>query len=169
MVMRMPHNHEAERPADPLREKPVVLLSIKPQHAEAILDGEKRYEYRRTAPAMEPPYRVVLYATGDVGAAVGGVETQRVVEGPVAEVIDETVQQTPHDPTEVREYFAGKDTGTAIRVDTWIRYDEPVALDDRRSADAEFRPPQNFQYLQPDDHAQILQQLPYERGVPHER
>lgn len=154
---------------DSFHNTPVVLLSIKPEHAEAILDGDKQYEYRRTAPAITPPYRVVVYATGGVGAAIGEFETHEVVEGPVDEVIGETVQDTPHDTEALREYFAGKETATAIEVSSWQRYDEPVSLDDRRAAATEFVPPQNFQYLQRDDHAQILQQLPSNQGDPCDR
>lgn len=154
---------------DPLWNTPVVLLSIKPEHAEALLDGEKHYEYRRTSPVLDPPYRAVLYATADVQAVVGGFETHTVLEAPPDRLVAQTVEATPQEPEGVRDYFAGKDIGSAIRVDRRLRYDEPVALDDLRGTDVEFHPPQNFRYLQPDDHAQLLQQLPYPRGIPHER
>jgi len=157
-----------DRYRDPLRDKPVVVLSIDERWADAILTGEKIYEYRRAPPAIDPPYRVVLYATGDIKALVGGFETHRVESGPVESVITKTVSHTPHDPDDLRNYFEGKEEAHAIRVASYIRYDEPVELEDPRAGE-EFHPPQNFRYLEPDDHAQILQQLPYDRGVPYER
>lgn len=153
---------------DPLYDTPVVLLSIEERWADAILAGEKLWEYRRTAPAIDAPYRSVLYATGDVKAAVGAFETHTVLEEGVDALIEQTVGSAPHDPEDVREYFSGKDVGSAIRVDAWQRYDEPVPIDDLRAGE-EFHTPQNFRYLQPDDHAQILQQLPHERGLPYEQ
>lgn len=154
---------------DPLADKPVVLLFIKEHHANAILDGDKRYEYRRTPPAFEPPYRVVLYATGDVKAVVGGFETHTVLEAPVDELIEKTVRHTPHDAEDLEGYFEGKETGAAIRVDLWQRYDDAVPLETLQGAGVEFHVPQNFQYLHPAEHAPILEELPYERGVPYER
>lgn len=154
---------------DPLRDKPVVLLSIKERWADAILDGEKRYEYRRQPPALDPPYRVVMYATGGPSAIVGGFETHTVTEAPVDELINQTVRFTPHDESDLEDYFDGKETGSAIRIDSWLPYDEPVPLSDLRSVDAEFTVPQNFQYLRPDEDAELLEQLPYDRGVPFER
>ncbi|KZX46354.1 ASCH domain-containing protein [Haloarcula sp. K1] len=154
---------------DPLRDKPVVLLSIKERWANAILDGEKRYEYRRRPPAQDPPYRGVLYATGGLGAIVGGFETHTVTEAPVDELIEQTVRFTPHKTDDLKDYFKGKETGSAIRIDGWLSYDEPVSLNDLQSANAEFTVPQNFRYLRPDEDVELLNQLPYDRGVPFER
>ena len=109
---------------DPLRDTPVVLLSIDEQWANAILDGDKQYEYRRQPPAIDPPYRVVLYATGDVSAAVGGFETHTVVKDAIDELIDQTIRHTPHSPDDIQDYFEGKDEGSAIRVSSYLRYDK---------------------------------------------
>lgn len=162
-------NAPTRTPSDPLRDKPVVFLSIKEQWAEAILNGEKQYEYRRQPPALEPPYSGVLYATGDVGAVVGGFETHTVIEAPVDELIDQTVRWTPHDPEDVRDYFEGKKTGSAIRIAAWLPYDEPVPLEVLQDADPGLSVPQNFRYLRPDDHVAVLERLPYDRGIPDEQ
>jgi predicted transcriptional regulator len=146
-----------------------VFLSIDTQWASAILSGEKLYEYRRQPPAMDPPYRGVLYATDDTQAIVGGFETHTVETGEPDVVIDDTIRQTPHDASDVRDYFEGKDTAAAIHISSYLRYDEPLSLAVLREIDPDFTVPQNFRYLRPDDHATILQQLPYERGVPYER
>lgn len=40
-----------------------VLLSMKPEHAERILNGTKRFEYRKAVPLNESVRTVVFYAT----------------------------------------------------------------------------------------------------------
>lgn len=162
---------EIRRGGDPIADKPIVLLSIDEEWATAIMDGDKLYEYRRQPPTIDPPYRVVLYATQPVEAVVGAFITHTVVEQPVDELVDETVHQTPHTPEEIRSYFAGKDEGAAIRVGGWVGYDDPVSVDQLRHAAPEFCAPQNFRYLRPDDDTdeRVIDLLPHERGIPWER
>lgn len=40
-----------------------VLMSIKPKWCEKIFNGEKTVEVRKTAPKLEPPYKVYVYRT----------------------------------------------------------------------------------------------------------
>lgn len=40
-----------------------VLMSIKPKWCEKIFNGEKTIEVRKTAPKLEPPFKVYVYCT----------------------------------------------------------------------------------------------------------
>jgi predicted transcriptional regulator len=59
-----------------------VLMSIHPKYAEAILQGAKRYELRRTRPQFPPGTIVWLYATKPRGAVVGCFESGQILSGP---------------------------------------------------------------------------------------
>lgn len=155
--------------SEPYEDDPVVLLSIDEEWAEAILTAEKRYEYRRSPPTIDAPFRTLLYATAPTQAIVGAVWVNEVIEGPVDGLAENTAGLTPHDPEDVRDYFDGKDTGTALGIMGFIRYDEPVMLDELRDVDPDLRAPQNFRYLRPDEDAGVLELLPYKRGIPYER
>lgn len=122
-----------------------ILLSINPGPARAILDGEKRYEYRRVAPAKDPPYRLVLYATAPVKAAVGVMWSRTVKTGRPEVVITNTVVHTPHDPEDILDYFEGAGTGHALRAEAYREFSEPVPRSDLVEVGA--RPSQNFRYL----------------------
>ena len=148
-----------------LNEK-VVLLSISNEWAEAILTGRKTYEYRRQPPAIEPPYKVVLYATADMSAIVGQFTTFEVLKGPIDDLVNRTINHTPHSEDDIQSYFEGKKTGSAIRVAGYQRYSSRLSLDEVQSVDDEFRPPQNFRYLRPSEDERILE-LVSNRGTPH--
>lgn len=121
---------------------PNILLSIDPEPAEAILSGEKRYEYRRVIPKHDPPYRVVLYVNKPVYAALGVFWTYNsVVSGTPEEVIEETNCESDS----VREYLDGSNTAYAIRVDTYRRFDQRVPRDKLERMD--LSPTQNFRYI----------------------
>ena len=49
----------------------MVVLSLKPRFAEAILSGVKTVELRRTVPKIVVPTRALLYATTPVRALLG--------------------------------------------------------------------------------------------------
>lgn len=60
---------------------PVVLISIHPHHAEAILSGIKKVELRRV-PIREEFEFLALYATAPVKGIVGFCRVSRVVSAP---------------------------------------------------------------------------------------
>ncbi|ERJ07426.1 ASCH domain protein [Halorhabdus tiamatea SARL4B] len=166
----MPRPGSIPPSTDPLRDKPVVFMSIDERWAEAILEGEKRYEYRRQPPSIDAPYRVVVYASGGPKSIVGGFETHSVLEATIDELVERTVPQTPHEPEDIRDYFEGMETGSAIRVDGYLPYDDPVPITTLQEADPDLTAPQNFRYLRPEQEQDqdVLKKLPYDRGVPFE-
>lgn len=130
---------------DDRSEVPNILLSIEPEHAEAILSGIKRWEYRRVAPAVDPPIRLVLYAIDPVQAAVGACWVPCVKSGRPARVVVQTIDETPNGAEEVLEYLDGSEEAHALRVMGPRRFDSPVDLS---SFEAAGRPPsRNFRYL----------------------
>lgn len=46
-----------------------ILMSIKPKWCEKIFSGEKTIEVRKTAPKLEPPFKVYMYRTKEKGGA----------------------------------------------------------------------------------------------------
>lgn len=121
-----------------------VLLSIKPEYAEKILDGDKHYEFRKAIPRAPGVTTVVIYATMPVGKVIGEFD------------IDQFLSETPSDLWSItsefsgitkrffNEYFQGRDTAHAIKVKEARRYDQPLDLSSvLRSGVA----PQSFCYL----------------------
>lgn len=55
-----------------------IVLSIKPEFAKKILDGEKKYEFRRIV-AREQVDRIYIYETSPVMSVTGEVEVRGLV------------------------------------------------------------------------------------------
>lgn len=121
-----------------------VLLSIKPEYAEKILNGTKRFEYRKSAPRNEAVHTVVIYATMPVGKVIGEFE----VAGVLRERPDVLWKQTRTASGITRQffnqYFSGRDKAVAIAVRKPKRYAKPLMLQDVCGSAT---PPQSFQYL----------------------
>jgi predicted transcriptional regulator len=138
----------------------VVFLSIHPQWAEKILKTEKKYEYRRAAPTIEPPYDILLYATDGASEIVGEARVDRILSDTVEKLIERTLKETPHSHSEIEEYFSGNDVGQALHISEVKRYDEPIHKEDIQATLDDFRPPQNFLYLSPDENPEFFKLVP---------
>lgn len=119
-----------------------ALLSIRPDFVEAIIRGEKKFEFRRSIFAR-PVDVVIVYAT---------VPVQRVVaEFDVCSIISEklpTLWKRTHKSAGIgREfflkYFEGKDYGHAIEIGKVRLYKMPFCPIEKFG----IRPPQSFVYL----------------------
>jgi predicted transcriptional regulator len=138
----------------------VVLLSVREEWVRAILDGQKTYEYRKRPPARDPPYRLLLYATGGPSEVWGEAVVDRVVTGDLDTVLARTVGETPHAPAAVRAYFEGSTattTATALHLTDVTEYETPVTREQLSAVVPGFTSPQNFRYLSPAECEQLRQ------------
>lgn len=118
----------------------VVLLSIKPDWAEAILNNEKKWEYRKKLPKFSTPYTVLLYATSPKQKIVGEIVVDKIIRDTVETVINMTIEDTPHNSSQIREYFGDRIDAYAMRIKETTKYDKPVELNQH--------PPMNFMYVE---------------------
>lgn len=121
-----------------------VLLSIKPEYAEKILDGDKHYEFRKAIPRAPGVTTVVIYATMPVGKVIGEFDIDQFLSETPSDLWSITSEFSGISKRFFNEYFQGRDTAHAIKVKKARRYDQPLDLSSvLRSGVA----PQSFCYL----------------------
>ena len=123
----------------------IVLLSIKPDFAEKILCGEKRFEFRRALFRDETVRRVIVYASSPVCRVVGEFDVEDILSMPMHALWRKTRQESGVSWQLFSEYFKGKRECHAIKVANPVRYKEPVPL---REAVGLECPPQSFAYVE---------------------
>ncbi len=121
-----------------------VLLSVRPQFAEAIVSRRKKYELRRSIFKRKDVDRVYIYSTSPVSKIVGSFEVEEVIEDS-----PESIWNACHDDLATSEddffrYFEGSITAFAIKITNMMRFSDPL---DPCSLIENFRPPQSFRYL----------------------
>jgi predicted transcriptional regulator len=121
-----------------------VLLSIKPEFADKIFSGEKKYEYRKVIFKREVS-TVVVYATCPVGRVIGEFEIDSVLSEPPRDLWEKTKDFSGITKAFFSEYFNGREKGYAIKVGKIKKYKE--ALPPTRLFDKNFVAPQSFRYL----------------------
>ncbi|MYM87979.1 ASCH domain-containing protein [Rugamonas sp. FT82W] len=105
-----------------------VLLSIKPEFAEKILSGEKKYEFRKVLPKAQDIKIIVIYASQPTGKVVGEFEIAQIISDTPNKIWSRTKEGAGISRRYFDEYFAGKALAHAIQVRTVKRYARPRAL-----------------------------------------
>lgn len=120
-----------------------VLLSIKPEFADRIFAGEKKFEFRRALPAEELE-RVVVYVSSPVQRIIGEFLVTQVLSMSPSALWRRTRAHAGISRAYFEQYFADRDVAQALVVGRVTRYRRP--LDPRELVDG-FTAPQSFMYL----------------------
>lgn len=128
-----------------------LFLSLQPQYAAMILDGNKTVELRRIRPKADVGTPVIAYATSPVRSVVGTCEVGSVVGAKPDEIWELHGHSTGIDRARFDEYFLGSETAVAITVVHPVKFATPVLLAELRLNWVGFQPPQSFRYISLED------------------
>lgn len=121
-----------------------VLLSIKPRYVEAILKGDKRYEFRKNIFKKKDVENVYIYATAPVKKLVGFFKVGDILEDHPVCLWDQLQEFSGLDEKEFFNYFGDNKSGFAIEILSVAEFLNPL---DPRDLIPRFVPPQSFCYL----------------------
>ncbi|MBW7933425.1 MAG: ASCH domain-containing protein [Gemmatimonadaceae bacterium] len=102
-----------------------ILLSIKPDFAFSILDGSKRFEFRRRIHRDDRVHTVVIYATMPVGRVIGEFTIRDIHTESPDRLWRKTSRFSGISKEFFDSYFEGRDIGHAIEVKKVKRYRTP--------------------------------------------
>jgi predicted transcriptional regulator len=120
-----------------------VLLSIKPEYAEKILNGEKKYEFRRAIFKSSEVRKIIIYASSPVRKVIGEFDIDYILSLDVADLWKKTESHSGINKKFYDSYFQGKKVGHAIKVKKSKRYRKKLELNDFNITHA----PQSFAYI----------------------
>lgn len=119
-----------------------VLLAIKPEFADKIFSGVKKYEYRKVIFTKKVD-KVIIYASSPVSKVVGEFTIDSIVKGKPNKVWEETKNYAGITESYFKDYFKGKDTAYAIKIKDCCKYSKPLSL---KEIGVQYAP-QSFVYL----------------------
>ena len=120
-----------------------LIISIHPHYAQMILNGSKRYEYRKSIPQRHDIQRVYIYATKPICRIVGEFRLNGIVADSPQKVWAATARHGGITEAFFNDYFKGRDKAYALKIGKVIKYSEPI---DPKKVIADFTAPQNFMY-----------------------
>lgn len=120
-----------------------VLLSIKPEFANKIFDGTKKFEFRKSIFKNKDVKTIVVYASSPVQQVIGEFEIEKILNLDLDTLWSLTQDFSGISEDFFYDYFSDKEAGYAIKIKNVKRYHEPKNLRE------EFNlfPPQSFAYL----------------------
>ncbi|ELE9015194.1 ASCH domain-containing protein [Enterobacter cloacae] len=121
-----------------------VLLSIKPEYAESILSGEKKYEFRKSIFKNKNVDTIVIYATMPVGKVIGEFKVGDILALSPSELWDKTKIHAGITRSFFNDYFHKREKAFAISVKSPKRYKSPVDLNELIPGGVA---PQSYRYL----------------------
>ncbi len=121
-----------------------VLLSIKPEYAEKIFSGQKKFEFRKIGFKNRLVKTVVVYATMPVGKIIGEFKIKEIHKDLPNTIWEKTKHYSGIDEIFFNEYFRGKEYAIAIEVDSPKLYKIPI---NPKEEFENFTAPQSFMYM----------------------
>ncbi|RZN34412.1 MAG: hypothetical protein EF813_09920 [Methanosarcinales archaeon] len=120
-----------------------VLLSIRPKYVNEIVNGNKKYEFRKSVFRKRGNInKVYIYASSPVKRIVGAFTIETIIEEHPEELWRICKDSSGIAEVEFFDYFRNKDKGYAIKIGALELFD-PVNPKDRVP---DFIPPQSFCY-----------------------
>lgn len=121
-----------------------ILLSIKPEFANKIFSGNKKFEYRKNIFKRRDIKTVVVYVTKPVGKIIGEFYIDEVVKEIPESLWNLTYKDSGISKVFFDKYFEGRDYAFALKIKSAILYKIPI---DPYSKCRNFVPPQSFKYI----------------------
>lgn len=120
-----------------------MLLSIKPVYVKRILEGKKKYEFRKFH-CKEGVDTIIIYSTAPEKKVIGEVPLIDIIEGDVEYVWQQTRPDGGITKKAFKEYYKDKEIATAYKLGEVVIYEEPKELADFGLNYA----PQSFAYIE---------------------
>lgn len=120
-----------------------VILSIKPEFANKIFEGTKKYEFRRAIFKNPDVKKVVVYSSSPVQKIIGEFEIERIISHELETLWNKTKKYSGISEDFFFQYFGDKELGFAIKIKNTKLYKTPKCIRE----DYNLFPPQSFLYL----------------------
>lgn len=119
-----------------------AIMSIKPEYVEKILNGTKKYEYRKTKTKLNIN-RIIIYSTNPVKKVVGEVVVKNILVDTPLNIWLKTKEKSGTSKEFFDIYFKNSEYAIAYELGKVIIYDNQKELSEFGIKSA----PQSFMYL----------------------
>ncbi len=130
-----------------MMENSVLLMSVRPEHAQKIFSGTKTVELRRTSPRIAKGDLVLVYVSSPVKAVMGAFRVEQVIDGRPEALWSIVKGKAGLTRQEFEAYFSGASRGCGIFFTDVLRLHKPVSLQRLREKWPAFQPPQGYCYV----------------------
>lgn len=121
-----------------------IILSIKPEFANKIFEGNKKFEFRRNIFKNKDVSKVIVYASSPICKVIGEFEIGQILFKDLNTLWEETKEFSGITKDYFYDYFVGKENGFALEVRRVKRYKKALCIKESFGKE----PPQSFAYYE---------------------
>jgi len=119
-----------------------LILSIKPKYVKHILDGTKKFEFRKTI-FKQKVDKVYIYSSSPVMQIVASFKVEDILTDNISILWDKCHKYSGISKLEYEQYFSTKPTGYAIEITDLDIFSKAIYP---KTVIENFRAPQSFMY-----------------------
>lgn len=120
-----------------------VVLSIKPEFANKIFDGSKKFEFRKAIFKNKDVKWIIVYSSSPVQKVIGEFEIAKIYNDDLDSLWKLTKKYSGISEDYFYQYFSDRQKGFAIKIKNMRKYKNPKCLRE----DFKLNPPQSFAYV----------------------
>ena len=120
-----------------------VLLSIKPEFAEKIFAGTKKFEFRKIIFKHRNINKIIVYASSPIKKVIGEFIIDDIIIADIDTLWNTTYKYSGITKEVYQKYFKNKERAYAIKIVKTIRYEKSRNLNEYNIKTA----PQSFVYV----------------------
>jgi type I restriction enzyme S subunit len=121
-----------------------VLLSVKPEYAEKIIKGKKKYEFRRSIFKRNDIEKIFIYSSSPIRKIIASFEIEKIVNDSPESIWKLCQKYGGISKKDFFVYFKNSESAYAIKICNVFIFQEPI---DPYNIIEDFKPPQSFYYL----------------------
>jgi len=140
-----------------------VLISVKPEYAEKILEGKKKYEFRRSIFKRNDIEKVYIYSSSPIRKIIASFQIEKIIKDSPEMIWNLCQKYGGISKEDFFAYFKNSDSAYAIKICNVVIFQEPI---DPYDIIEGFKPPQSFYYLPPDFLQNQLDAIEFELAKP---
>jgi predicted transcriptional regulator len=126
----------------------VLLISLKPEFADKILDGTKSIELRKCTPKVEIGDLVIIYTTAPIKEFVGICEVKEIIKMSPSKMWDNYSALLGIDYIRYKQYYKDSKIAVGIKLGILTKFDVGIPLSLVKSYFPKFSPPQTYKYFE---------------------
>jgi type I restriction enzyme S subunit len=121
-----------------------VLLSVKPEYANKIVEGKKKYEFRRSIFRRKDIEKVYIYSSSPISKIIASFEIENILKDSPEMIWKQCQKNGGISKKDFFKYFKDSDSAYAIKIGDIESFQEPI---DPYDIIEDFKPPQSFYYF----------------------
>lgn len=126
-----------------------ILLSIQPKIVKEIIDGTKKFEFRKKFPNLEEGNvnkKIIIYSSKPTMKIIGSYVVKTYYHSDFCSLMNKVNATTAYE-ARISKYFTNKDSCHAMEISELKIYDTPLSLEYLRKSFPGFVPGQSYRYL----------------------